>query len=68
MKYKDKQIIKGVGLTILGAIFAVFGIIVASSQNLILGILIVVASSLFWGYSCLLSGIAELRLRKIPSQ
>ena len=63
MEYKNKQIVKGASLTILGAIFATFGIIVASSQNLIVGILIIIASSLFWGYECLLYGIVELRLK-----
>jgi drug/metabolite transporter (DMT)-like permease len=64
MENKNKQILKGISLTIISAIFAVFGIAIASTQNLIIGILIVVASSLFWGYACLLSRIVELRSKR----
>lgn len=67
MENKSKHIFKGISLTIVSAIFAVFGIVIASSQNLIAGIFIVIASSLFWGYACLLSGIVELRLKRTAS-
>lgn len=64
MESKTKHILKGMGLTIISALFAILGIIVASTQNLIAGILIVIASSLFWGYACLLSRIIEIRLKR----
>ena len=62
-----KEIFKGVSLIIISALFAVFGIIIANDQNLITGIMIVVASSLFWGYACLLSEIVEIREKRIAS-
>jgi drug/metabolite transporter (DMT)-like permease len=64
MESKTKHILKGMSLTIISALFAILGIVVASTQNLIAGILIVIASSLFWGYACLLSRIIEIRLKR----
>ena len=64
---KTKYVFKGVTLTIFSAVFAVIGLIVASTQNLVAGIFIVVGSSIFWGYACLLSTIAKLRLKERQS-
>ena len=67
MENRSKQIFKGVSLTIISALFALFGIIIANHQNLIAGIIIVIASSLFWGYACLLSEIVEIREKRTAS-
>jgi polyferredoxin len=64
MDLPTKYVFKGVSLTILSAVFSVFGLTIASTQNLVAGILIVIASVVFWGYACLLSLIAELRLNR----
>ncbi len=61
---KNKHIFQGILLTVLSGIFAVFGIVIAMTQSLIAGAFIVIASSLFWGYTCLLSQIVELKLKK----
>lgn len=63
MDIKTKYVFKGIALTILSAAFAVIGLIVAVTQNLVAGIFIVAGSSIFWGYACLLSSIAKLRLK-----
>lgn len=54
-----KYVVAGVGLTILSAIFVVFGLVTAIETSLIAGIFIVVASTAFWGYTCLLSDLVE---------
>lgn len=54
-----KHVLKGVSLTVLSALFAVVGLIIASTENIVFGVLIVVGCSVFWGYSCLLSSITE---------
>jgi polyferredoxin len=59
-----KYVLKGVSLTVLSAIFAVFGFVVANSQNIVAGAFITIGSIVFWGYACLLSLIAELRLKR----
>lgn len=59
-----KYILHGIILTTISAMFAVFGVVTAISQNLVAGIFIVIASSLFWGYACLLSGIVESKLKR----
>ena len=64
MDLTTKYVLKGISLTIISAIFSVFGLIIANTQNFIAGILIVIASVVFWGYACLLSLIAELRLKR----
>jgi polyferredoxin len=67
MELKTKYVLKGISLTILSAIFAVFGLVVAVTENFIGGVLIVIGSSVFWGYACLLSEIANLRLKRNKS-
>jgi polyferredoxin len=64
---KTKYVFKGIVLTILSAIFAVIGLIVAVMQNLVAGVFIVAGSSIFWGYACLLSSIAKLRVKEKQS-
>jgi len=64
MKDTTKNVLKGASLTILSAIFALFGLVVATTQNLIAGAFIIIGSSVFWGYACLLSGIVELRRKR----
>lgn len=63
MDSTTKYVFKGISLTVLSAIFSVFGLTIAITQNLIAGTLIVIASVVFWGYACLLSLMAELRLK-----
>ncbi len=67
MEIKTKYVLKGVSLTILSAIFAVFGLVIMATQNLVAGVFIVIGSSVFWGYACLLSSIAKLRVKKSES-
>jgi hypothetical protein len=67
MKATTKYVLKGASLTILSAAFALFGLVVASTQNLVAGAFIVIGSSVFWGYACLLSGIVELRQKRSSS-
>lgn len=67
MDDQSKQILKGVSLTIISALFAIFGIIIANYHNLIAGIIIVAASSLFWGYACFLSEIVEIKEKRMAS-
>jgi len=67
MNIVTKNVLKGIGLTIASAIFAVFGIVVAATQNLLAGTLVVVGSSLFWGYACLLSRIVDIRMKRKAS-
>jgi hypothetical protein len=64
---KTKYIIKGTSLTVLSAAFAVVGLVVSMTHNLIAGVFIVAGSSIFWGYACLLSTIAKLRLKRKQS-
>ena len=59
-----KYVLKGICSTVISAIFTVFGLTVASTHNIVAGTLITVASIVFWGYACLLSLIAELRLKR----
>lgn len=62
--YCNKECSKGISLTIISAVFAVFGIIVAITQNVFVGTAIVASSSLFWGYACLLSRIVDIRVKR----
>ena len=64
MNVLTKNVLKGIGLTVTSAIFAVIGLIIAVTQNLLIGIAIVAGSSVFWGYACLLSRIVDLRIKK----
>jgi hypothetical protein len=64
---KTRYVLKGIGLTVLSGIFAVLGLVVAATQNFFGGVLIVAGSSIFWGYACLLSSIAKLRLKRSRS-
>ena len=64
MDTTTKYVLKAVSLTVLSAMFAVFGLVVANSQNIVAGAFIIIGSSVFWGYACLLSLIAELRLKR----
>jgi hypothetical protein len=60
---EDKQYLKyvgtGVSLTVVSAFFAVVGLITAIETSLFAGLAILVASTAFWGYTCLLSDIVE---------
>lgn len=64
MDTTTKFVLKGFSLTVLSAIFAVFGLVVANLQNTVIGAFIIIGSIVFWGYACLLSMIAELRLKR----
>ena len=62
MDTKQRSMLTGVALTLLSAFFAVVGLVIAIQMSLIPGILIVVASTLFWGYTCLASKITEIKI------
>lgn len=67
MDIVTKNVLKGIILTIASAVLAVFGIIVATTQNLFVGTAIVAGSSLFWGYACFLSRIVDIRVKRKAS-
>jgi len=67
MKAVTKHVLKAVGLTILSAMFTLFGFVVANIQNLVAGTFIVIGSIVFWGYACLLSEIVTVRQKRSPS-
>ena len=64
MDTTSKYVLKGVSLTLLAAMFSVFGLVIANTQNLIAGIFIIIGSAVFWGYACLLTLFAELRRKR----
>lgn len=48
-----------VGLTMLSALFAVIGLVTAIRVSQFAGLAILVASTAFWGYTCLLTDVVE---------
>lgn len=64
MQAVTRHVLKAVVLTIISAIFVVFGLVIANTRNMFAGAFIIVGSVVFWGYACLLSGIVELRQKR----
>jgi hypothetical protein len=54
-----KYALTGMGLTVISALVAVAGLVTAVEVSLIAGVLIVIGSLSFWGYTCVLSGLVE---------
>ncbi len=63
MDIRTKYVLKGMALTVISALFAVLGIVTAVETSVLAGLAIIIGSTAFWGYACILSGIVEIKLK-----